>query len=85
MAGMGFTFIPEFAVTMPGLEVRPLIEPEIVRTIQVVTVHGRPHAPAVGAFVREILAFPWANATRELCRPEQAIAAPPTSSCAGRH
>ena len=63
MAGMGFTFIPEFAVTMPGLKVRPLIEPEIVRTIQVVTVRGRPHAPAVGAFVREILAFPWVNAS----------------------
>ena len=63
MAGLGFTFIPEFAVTMPGLKVRPLIEPEIVRTIQVVTVRGRPHTPAVGAFVREILAFPWVNAS----------------------
>ncbi len=62
MAGLGFSFIPEHAVTMPGLRVRPLIDPEIVRTIQVVTVRGRPHLPAVGAFVREILAFPWANA-----------------------
>ena len=59
MAGLGFTFIPEFAVTMPGLRVRPLIEPEIVRSIQVVTVRGRPHVPAVGAFVRQILAFAW--------------------------
>ena len=62
MAGLGFTFIPEYAVTMPGLRVRPLIEPEIARAIQVVTVRGRPHLPAVGAFVREILAFSWANA-----------------------
>jgi LysR family transcriptional regulator, hydrogen peroxide-inducible genes activator len=62
MAGLGFTFIPEFAVTMPGLRVRPLIDPEITRTIQVVTVRGRPHVPAVGAFVREVLAFPWVNA-----------------------
>ena len=62
MAGLGFTFIPEYAVTMPGLRVRPLIEPEITRAIQVVTVRGRPHLPAIGAFVREILAFPWANA-----------------------
>ena len=58
MAGLGFSFIPEHAVTMPGLRVRPLIEPEIVRTIQVVTVRGRPHVPAVGAFVREILPSP---------------------------
>lgn len=62
MAGLGFTFIPEFAVTLPGLRVRPLIEPDIVRSIQVVTVRGRPHVPAVGAFVREILAFAWMNA-----------------------
>jgi DNA-binding transcriptional LysR family regulator len=62
MAGLGFTFIPEYAVTMPGLRVRPLIDPEIARCIQVVTVRGRPHLPAVGAFVREILAFNWASA-----------------------
>ncbi len=62
LAGLGFTFIPEYAVTVPGLCVRPLIEPEIVRTIQVVTVRGRPHLPSVGAFVREVLAFPWVNA-----------------------
>lgn len=62
MAGLGFTFIPEHAVTMTGLCVRPLIEPEISRSIQVVTVRGRPHVPAVGAFVREVLAFPWMNA-----------------------
>ena len=51
LAGLGFTFIPEYAVTMPGLRVRPLIDPEITRTVQVVTVRGRPHVPAVGAFV----------------------------------
>ncbi|TAJ42511.1 MAG: LysR family transcriptional regulator [Reyranella sp.] len=63
MAGLGFTFIPEYAVTMPGLSIRPLIEPEITRSIQVVTVRGRPHVPAVGAFVHEVLAFPWMNAS----------------------
>jgi len=26
-------------------------------------VRGRPHLPAVGAFVREVLAFSWANAS----------------------
>lgn len=62
LTGLGFTFIPEFAVTMPGLCIRPLIDPEISRVIQVVTVRGRPHVPAVGAFVREVLAFPWVTA-----------------------
>ena len=63
LAGLGFTFIAEYAVTAPGLCVRPLVDPEISRTIQVVTVRGRPHAPSVGAFVREVLAYPWLNAS----------------------
>ncbi len=63
MAGVGFTYIPEYAVTMQGLCVRPLIDPPIERTVQIVTVRGRPHVPAVGAFVNEALRFPW-NGTR---------------------
>ena len=61
LAGVGYTLIPEFAVSMPGLVVRPLIEPEVVRTINVVTVRGRPHSPAVGAFVSECKRYPWAE------------------------
>ncbi len=64
LAGVGFTMIPEFAVTMPGLVVRPLIDPEVVRTINVVTVRGRPHSPAVGAFVSECRRYPWAEKLR---------------------
>src|SRR5260370_27086661 len=56
LAGFGFTFIPEYAVTMPGLRVRPLIDPEIARTIQGVTVRARPHLPPVRTFVPQILA-----------------------------
>jgi len=59
MAGLGFTYIPEFAVTMPDLVVRPLVEPEVWRTVQLVTVRGRPHAPAVGAFVHAARRFAW--------------------------
>jgi DNA-binding transcriptional LysR family regulator len=51
-AGLGFSFVPEFSVTIPGLLTRPLVEPEVVRTVSLVTVRGRPHSPAVGAFVR---------------------------------
>jgi DNA-binding transcriptional LysR family regulator len=59
MAGLGFTDIPEYAITLSGLCVRPLVDPEIVRTVQIVTVRGRPHLPAVGAFVTEALRYPW--------------------------
>jgi DNA-binding transcriptional LysR family regulator len=56
-AGLGFGFFPEFCVTDPGLVLRRLVEPEYVRTIMLVTVRGRPHSPAVGAFVRQARAF----------------------------
>ena len=56
LAGLGFTFIPEFAVTVAGLLTRPLVEPEVTRVINLVTVRGRPYSPAVGAFVRTAMA-----------------------------
>jgi DNA-binding transcriptional LysR family regulator len=55
LAGLGFGFFPECAVTMPGIVKKPLIEPSITRTVNLVTVRGRPHSPAVGAFVREAM------------------------------
>lgn len=55
LAGLGFGFFPECAVTLPGIVKKPLIEPSITRTVNLVTVRGRPHSPAVGAFVREAM------------------------------
>jgi DNA-binding transcriptional LysR family regulator len=64
LAGLGFSLIPEFAVTMRGLVVRPLIDPEVTRTVNVVTVRGRPHSPAVGAFVSQCKRYPWQSKLR---------------------
>ena len=51
------------AVRRPG-EVRPLyrfalIEPEVERTISLITVPGRPFSPAVETFVRAAHSFTW--------------------------
>jgi DNA-binding transcriptional LysR family regulator len=59
LAGLGYTFVPEFSVALPNLVVRPLIEPEVTRRIHLVTVRGRPHSPAVGAFVHATRRHPW--------------------------
>ncbi len=59
LSGLGFGFMPEYAITAPGLVIRPMIEPEVTRTINLVTVRGRPHSPAVGALVREAMTFKW--------------------------
>jgi DNA-binding transcriptional LysR family regulator len=58
-AGLGFGFFPELSVTDPGLVTRRLVDPEFVRTIMLVNVRGRPHSPAVGAFVQQARAFTW--------------------------
>lgn len=52
-AGWGISAIPEFAILTDGIVTRPFVDPPISRTIYLVTVRGRPHSPALGAFVRE--------------------------------
>jgi DNA-binding transcriptional LysR family regulator len=61
-AGLGFGFFPEFAVTDADVVVRPLVNPEYRRTIHLATVRGRPHSPAVGAFLREARSYHAAGA-----------------------
>lgn len=61
MAGLGFTYMPEYAITLPQITALPLVEPEVWRTVQLVTVRGRPHSPAVGAFVRQARGHGWAG------------------------
>lgn len=58
-AGLGFGFFPEYSVTDPELVVRPLIEPGYSRTVYLATMRGRPHSPAVGAFVKAARAYSW--------------------------
>jgi DNA-binding transcriptional LysR family regulator len=58
-AGLGWGFFPEFCPFPPDVTVRPLVEPSFGRTISLVTVRGRPHSPAVGAFVRSARMHSW--------------------------
>ncbi len=58
-AGLGFGFMPRFSVTDPAVIARPLIEPDFWRTVNLCTVRGRPHSPAVGALVREAMRVDW--------------------------
>jgi DNA-binding transcriptional LysR family regulator len=62
-SGLGFGFMPEYAVTDPGVIARPLVEPEFWRLVNLVTVRGRPHSPAVGALVREAMRVKWHGQT----------------------
>jgi DNA-binding transcriptional LysR family regulator len=72
LAGIGYTMIPEYAVTLPGLVTRQLIEPEVIRNVNLVTVRGRPHSPAVGAFVHEARRYKWEEKLRVTAPPAEA-------------
>jgi DNA-binding transcriptional LysR family regulator len=71
-AGLGLGFFPEFAVSDPDLVVRPLVEPSYSRTVYLATVRGRPHSPAVGAFVQEARRYPWPKCGKAAARAEPA-------------
>jgi DNA-binding transcriptional LysR family regulator len=58
-SGFGFGFMPQFSVTDPAVVARPLVEPDFWRTVNLCTVRGRPHSPAVGALVREAMRVSW--------------------------
>lgn len=59
LARIGFAFMPECSVTLPDLLQRPLIEPEVSRTISLLSVPGRPFSPATAAMVRAAQSFHW--------------------------
>ena len=59
LARIGFAFIPECSVTLTDLLQRPLIEPEVTRTISLLSVPGRPYSPATTAMLRAAKSFRW--------------------------
>ncbi|MDI9849646.1 LysR family transcriptional regulator [Rhodoblastus sp. 17X3] len=58
-SGQGFGFMPENCVSNASVVTRPLIDPEIWREVNLVTVRGRPHSPAVAALVKEATRIGW--------------------------
>lgn len=59
LANLGFAFMPEYSVTLPGLLVRPLVDPEVAREVSVVEVRGRQRTPGTHVFVQGIRSFRW--------------------------
>lgn len=57
--GLGICFIPEFSAVLPGLDLRPVINPEIWREINLVTMSGRRMSPALFTFTKAVRDYPW--------------------------
>ena len=59
LAGMGFAFMPEYSVTLPGMLSRPLTDPVVERNVMMVSMAGRKYSPAAAAFVRAAQTQDW--------------------------
>ena len=59
MARMGLAFMPEYSVTQPGLLQRPLVDPEVTRTVSLVHMPGRQFSPAAAAFALAARSYDW--------------------------
>jgi len=57
--GLGICIIPEFSAVIPGIQIRPLVDPDVSRDVSLIWMAGRRHSPAVAAFVKLSRAHPW--------------------------
>jgi len=59
VSGAGLACMPEFSGLLPGLVVRPMTDPEVVREISLVAPAGRRPTPAAETFARAIARYDW--------------------------
>ena len=59
VAGLGCSIMPEHLPVLPGISSRPIADPEVSRTISLVTVAGRRHSTALETMIRLAGTFPW--------------------------
>jgi LysR family hydrogen peroxide-inducible transcriptional activator len=60
-SGFGFGVLPEHSITNDGISARPLVDPEVWRSIHLVTVRDKPQSYVVGALVHEAMRTEWAK------------------------
>lgn len=59
LAGLGFAFMPQYSVTMPGVLTRPLVDPPVERTLVAAEVRGRKRSPVAKLFFDALHAYAW--------------------------
>ena len=58
--GLGICFLPEFSAVVPGVQTRPVIEPELWREICLVWRRGDTLTSSVQRFAKAARAYSWA-------------------------
>ena len=56
---MGVCFIPEFSTIVPGLQTRPLVDPEVMREVSLVSLQDRPLTAGATALSNAARAYKW--------------------------
>jgi DNA-binding transcriptional LysR family regulator len=59
MAGLGFAFMPQYSVTLPGVLTRALVDPPVERTVVAAEVRGRKRSPVAKLFFEALHEYPW--------------------------
>ncbi len=62
--GMGICFLPEYSAIHPGIRHRLVTNPDVVRTVSVVSVAGRSLPPAALAFINQSCSYDWPSRVR---------------------
>jgi len=65
-AGLGMTLMPKFLPVIDGIEMRPIVEPEVYRTISMVTRAGRRHMAPVARALETARTITWPGTEDEL-------------------
>lgn len=81
--GFGICLLPEHLRVAPGLCSRPLAEPEVTRTISLVTAAGRRFTPALARFVRQAMNYDWPDLAPVVHRFLPNGPSPPSSALRG--
>ena len=63
-AGMGICFLPEYSALHPGIRHRLVANPDVVRTVSVVSVAARDLPPAARSFIKAAREYDWTNSAR---------------------
>lgn len=59
MAGLGFAFMPQYSVTLPGIRTRWLADPPVERSVVAAEVRGRKRSPVAKLFFEALHRHAW--------------------------
>lgn len=59
LAGLGCAVMPEHLPVLPGIAMRPIVDPAVVRTVSLATVAGRRFTPPLKLLVDAVERFDW--------------------------